>query len=1013
MKFRPTIIIGIGTSGGEIIRGTRELFFEEFQTYDMPSVQFIHITSDNSVEQAKSLIYGGNFSTMNEIKINFDRQSFASLPLLFDQTSPQYRPEIADWCDPSVAGNNAAYLSSGLQNDRHLGRLALWLKWAEVQAELDRVINSVNQQDNKNNTQSKLQAYARRRGLNEQINIDQKYNVYIVGSLHGGTCSGSFLDIAFYLSALANIEVIGIFTMMGSPIAYNNRSTIVAANGYGALVELDYYMQNKTEYDYRLPGTGINFRGKTPFNGVYLVSTHDESGRAFAISDQQGNVDLDSLHQMVSIPLFINILGFDDISGLYKANSSGLQVQYKTSDKFRWNLEYPYLKFLISYCSKAVWHPKNRISALAAVRFLNKEVIPTLQDSSLGIDTTVAKRSAESILQEIKLEIFNEMRKIDGDGKTLIHDDLNKFYNTLDSNRLEKSVLIDEFKHVLLNEPNNDPKGKMVGRFKVNGSYFSSIVERQKIFENLFIRKFEDRFHAMYNQALTSLGAKSNNSLPMIDTIKTELINLLQNYAATNLSIRDEDFSELEPYFDMMAIEQKRVSTILVGVRSVVIKQHFDNLMAIVKGKFDQLEENLLEFCFARVVDSVRLRIQQQAQQGTLMYSNKIDNLKSKLTDAEKELGVIKEYSTLDIVFENYITSSDGSYDRESSFNSDVLDTMKLINIQAIAANLNDELNKYFGSTITDENTVLKCTLELIGIIQKQLLANPKLLNSSIQSFQYFQNSVNKRALANISPMLELQNYRGNLVDPGQATTFICGLSTDSERNLMKNNLNTLLETEGIRIDGTIDVNLPHILLVHKEKPDISIDETAAFHAMKAKAIALNNHKIFSDRKGRSKVDIRRHMIKVALEEEKLLKIIIELFPETEIFEKGSGEKEYLFKYVTRYNVNAQLVFKPQNGDYRDPNFERLLIENSDALREFLRRVNGIASIPANQIMPRIQILQNQIQNDGNLDDAIKQELMDFYDKLSRGMNGDNNQIPRILFILKDFKNINITTLDI
>ncbi len=1012
MNFRPTVIIGIGTSGGKIIKGTRELFFEEFQTYDLPSVQFIHITSDNSLDAANSVLTAGNFSSLNEIKINFDNQTFARIPGIFKQGSPQNDSEISSWCDPDVQNNPAASLRDGLQNDRQFGRLALWMRWNDVRQEIDRVINIVNSQYNLNNTQHILDQYCQRRNLIDDINIETNCNVYIVGSIHGGTCSGTFLDIAQYLKTKVDLELVGILTMMGSPLARERNAAIVASNGFGALLELDYYTQKDSDYNYRLPATANINKNQNPFDGVYFVSTHDENGTPYAIADSNGNLDLESLHQMVSIPLFFNVLGFDNESGLFKANQGGRLETYKTDNTYKWNLEYPYIKFFTSYSSKAVWYPKNRITALAAVNFIKDRLLVKIVGEHSRVDSNTAQVEASRILSDIKQKILKEMRVIGGDGKTTIQDDMLPFFNKLNSFRSDTGIHIDDFKHALMNEPVDE---RAVSRFKIQGKYERLISRRMNLFKTEFIDSLNQTFNKLYEESLTNTDGRIGNSLFFIDGIRNELLNIIkQNTNTSKVSSSDENFSDIDANFQAIEIEQKRISTMMVGVRPVVIRQHFDNLTEVIKNQFNNLENTLLEYCYSELLKAIDSEISNSLRDKGGDYRQKTDKLTKILINTESELNNLKEYTTLDIIFKNYITKSNNSYDREASFKADIQEVMEKIDEAAISAELIQILNDFYSLQIQNDSIGLKTVSRLIEAVQKHLLMHRDLVDINIENFQYFRNGVNKSKLANILPMMELDGYRGNALPPTQATNFICGLTNDVNRQNMMVQLNEQIGGQAQKFDKAINVNLPHILYVHKEKPDISIDETLTFHAMKQQAIQTNRNSMFLDKHGKSKVDVRLVMIKKALEKHKLTRIILEIFSDMGVFVPDANHIGiYIFNYVDQFNRQRSLKFHPNQNNLRDESFELNLLRDKTALKSFLHHLKYIAELNDDMIMMRITDQLQKIREDDTISEVDRNEKLEFYSDLDANPNiGNANALPKILIILNDFKHINIDNLD-
>ncbi|MGQ9702166.1 MAG: tubulin-like doman-containing protein [bacterium] len=100
--------------------------------------------------------------------------------------------------------------------------------------------------------------------------------IYLIGSFGGGTCSGCFLDLAFYLkSKLDNCRIYGYF-LLGRAVM-SNRVEIdslsydwACANTYGAYWELKFWNKEEREYKKRFAaGDDVSVTAK-PFDNVFL-----------------------------------------------------------------------------------------------------------------------------------------------------------------------------------------------------------------------------------------------------------------------------------------------------------------------------------------------------------------------------------------------------------------------------------------------------------------------------------------------------------------------------------------------------------------------------------------------------------------------------------------------------------------------------------------------------------------------------------------------------------------------
>ncbi len=101
-------------------------------------------------------------------------------------------PHISDWLDPFVLATGDS--SHGARAIRALGRLSFFLNYPAISNAFEQARHRISVVDNR--------AFMEKRG----IVVDPGLNVYIVGSLCGGTGSGMFLDIAFMVKHLLRNE---------------------------------------------------------------------------------------------------------------------------------------------------------------------------------------------------------------------------------------------------------------------------------------------------------------------------------------------------------------------------------------------------------------------------------------------------------------------------------------------------------------------------------------------------------------------------------------------------------------------------------------------------------------------------------------------------------------------------------------------------------------------------------------------------------------------------------------
>lgn len=320
---QPVLYIGIGGSGKEVLLALRRRFFESFnlRARDLPPfVRFLLIDTDTTTKG----MLKGTAGFMSEA-IDLDRYTETHfVPLTADLIAPlegsfDQHPQINSWLDEKLFERAKCAPGAGAQQKRQLGRLATFLHYNTLRPKLtDRLA-----------TKAAAATDEKIAGLDWFEKADKKLRVYVIGSLSGGTGSGTFLDIAYMVRNLVpgeeNLDGIhGIFLL---PDVYTrcdpkleqqaNKDQFIAvqANGYAALQELEHFSRVgmsatpaflETDEDSgdapswmrgvfpRAWGEEEVKRGgtlaKPPYDKVMLVSSTNEAGQT--VSDRRDVIEM-------------------------------------------------------------------------------------------------------------------------------------------------------------------------------------------------------------------------------------------------------------------------------------------------------------------------------------------------------------------------------------------------------------------------------------------------------------------------------------------------------------------------------------------------------------------------------------------------------------------------------------------------------------------------------------------------------------------------------------------------
>jgi hypothetical protein len=304
IQFRPTLVVGLGGSGHEVVVRLKASLMDAFgeRVFDIVKL-LVFDTADEptqvpnargelvNLEKGTELVNIGGVP-VPAIKANLDRQ-----------------PTIKSWLPPDLP---VRALTAGASQVRPLGRLAFFHHFMSIRSILQsRIMNLRN---------IRLQGPLGTEGL---VAADtQGINAWIISSVSGGTGSGTFIDMAYLVRHLCIANGIGeqfsfINAMLVLPQAFAQvTSDAIRANAYAALRELDYYMANGN-FNVEYPNRETITVGGKPFNICYLVDTVNERGSNLAGLNELAPMMADAM--MVQIGSQVgtaNTARFDNVKSL-------------------------------------------------------------------------------------------------------------------------------------------------------------------------------------------------------------------------------------------------------------------------------------------------------------------------------------------------------------------------------------------------------------------------------------------------------------------------------------------------------------------------------------------------------------------------------------------------------------------------------------------------------------------------------------------------------------------------
>ena len=237
--FQPTLVIGVGGTGKGIILALKKMIAENSPKGmgDYPLLKFLSIDTDTSLPTVNTTIQTIKAS---ELTLNKSKETF-SLHADFN-TVPDLRnfPDIASWFPASLKHNlTPAELEKGAGQRKPIGRFSFAWNADSLKPRLEQALrNPVDVET------------AKQWGIGES-NLAKFTNVFICGSICGGTGAGTFLDMAYLIRNIAShianrsIYIYGMLALASIFEGIQGDANI-KPNCYASLVELDHFMNPYT-----------------------------------------------------------------------------------------------------------------------------------------------------------------------------------------------------------------------------------------------------------------------------------------------------------------------------------------------------------------------------------------------------------------------------------------------------------------------------------------------------------------------------------------------------------------------------------------------------------------------------------------------------------------------------------------------------------------------------------------------------------------------------------------------
>lgn len=371
----PTVVIGLGGTGKEILTKIRRMIVESYGSLDsLPIVSFLHIDTEQNAKVSEPQVV-----LKQDISLRPAEQVWAKVEdakaILNKLSAYEY---LAEWFPSQLKGTDSILAGAG--QIRALGKFAFTLNYQTIRTSF-------------NNAKAQIVGHEKFMLDRWGVQLDKGINIFIVCSLSGGTGSGMVLDMAYNLRdwiPTSDLPQSSAYLLL--PGAFSGLGDRVVANAYAALMELNHYSRSNTRFESQYsnsPSDRISSQSgqDVPFNFCYLVGNSN---------DKVTFSSLNAVLEMVAQNIFLDFnSGFSQYKKLVRDN---IRKHWASPDP----LGYP--QNFISFGLSSIQFPVKRVLNACAFRLAgqliswwsNQTPAPTSMRDSIKTEILPGMRLAES-----------------------------------------------------------------------------------------------------------------------------------------------------------------------------------------------------------------------------------------------------------------------------------------------------------------------------------------------------------------------------------------------------------------------------------------------------------------------------------------------------------------------------------------------------------------------------------------------------------------------------------------
>jgi len=408
LRFKKTLVIGLGTSGKEICSAIAErLQWQYGKPENIPWVRFFVLETNRSVPR-------GALDGQDIQPLNITAAELASIKKNPGPHDEQM--DLSNWVDWRTLDQLPdGQVTAGAGNIRMIGRLALLYteNYNRVREGIRARVEELRRLDPHKTQDAFRTAYG---ADAPHIELDSGLRVFVVGSLCGGTCSGTVTDFGYIVKDVLGTkrEDESTVAMLTLPNADLNPSTEPLANrfkynAFNALQELNHFHYRPGGGEAEIPSIRAGGEwldtGDEPYDAVYIMTPQGTDRRAVV-----------KLHRAIAERIYINIFNDGADTSDKLADAKRHNVNDTTGHAFAFCtfglsvIEYPVQEVLKACTYRLLWKAFDRW-----VNYGQDDDMAALARRFVGIDTvmdSITSAQGQQANKPIREEVEEQEERI-------------------------------------------------------------------------------------------------------------------------------------------------------------------------------------------------------------------------------------------------------------------------------------------------------------------------------------------------------------------------------------------------------------------------------------------------------------------------------------------------------------------------------------------------------------------------------------------------------------------------